>query len=104
KVICVTRLRALEPIRMAAAPTSATTDLHPGRFAGKVCLVTGGDSGIGRACCERFAGEGASVVVIGRDEQRGADTVKSIEAAGGEAIFSRCDVARAADVRAAVQA
>ena len=52
------------------------------RFAGKVVLVTGGSSGIGRATAKAFAEEGATVVVAGRDEQRLASTVKEI---GGSA-------------------
>jgi len=55
------------------------------RFEKKVCLVSGGGSGIGRATCERFAAEGGRVVVIDVNEEHGQATVRSILDAGGEA-------------------
>jgi NAD(P)-dependent dehydrogenase (short-subunit alcohol dehydrogenase family) len=74
------------------------------QFAGKVVLVTGGGSGIGRATALAFAGEGATVVVAGRGEEGLAGTVERIEAAGGTASSVIADVSVAADVRAAVEA
>ena len=61
-------------------------------FAGKVVLVTGGTSGIGRATALAFAQEGASVVVAGRREDEGAESVALIEQAGGKGLFVRADV------------
>ena len=61
-------------------------------FAGKVVLVTGGTSGIGRATALAFAQEGASVVVAGRREHEGAESVALIEQAGGKGLFVRADV------------
>jgi NAD(P)-dependent dehydrogenase (short-subunit alcohol dehydrogenase family) len=65
------------------------------RFAGKIVLVTGGSSGIGRATAKAFAEEGATVVVAGRDQQRLASTVKEI---GGSASAIVADVTDSAAV------
>ena len=69
---------------------------------GKVALVTGGTSGIGRATAVAFAKRGARVVVAGRREQEGQETVRLIRAAGAEGTFVRADVSREPDVRAMV--
>jgi NAD(P)-dependent dehydrogenase (short-subunit alcohol dehydrogenase family) len=68
------------------------------RFDGKVALVTGGSSGIGRATSLAFARAGARVVVAARDEEKGRAAQAAIEAAGGEALFVAADVGRPADV------
>src|SRR5919202_336236 len=73
-----------------------------GRLVGKVALVTGAGSGIGRASACAFAAEGARVVVADVDAASGAETVRQIEGAGGEALFVQADVTRAADVEALV--
>jgi NAD(P)-dependent dehydrogenase (short-subunit alcohol dehydrogenase family) len=65
------------------------------KLAGKVALITGGASGIGRACALRLADEGAFVVVT--DIQDGRDCVTEIARAGGDACFFRHDVADEAD-------
>jgi len=72
------------------------------QFKGKVVLVTGGAHGIGRATAIRFAEAGASVAVCDVQEDQGRETVSRIEAAGGRALFVRCDVTSAADCQAAV--
>jgi NAD(P)-dependent dehydrogenase (short-subunit alcohol dehydrogenase family) len=69
------------------------------KIKGKVGVVTGGASGIGRATAERLAKEGAAIVVADLDEGGGAETVKRIESAGGSAVFVNADVTRIADVR-----
>ena len=74
-----------------------------GRLDGKVALITGGSSGIGRATAQIFAREGAKVVVADVGVEGGEETVRLIQAAGGEAVFIKTDVAQAADVEAMVK-
>ena len=70
---------------------------------GRVALVTGGATGIGRVTAEFFAREGAKVVVTtGANVQGGERTVRAIKDAGGEASFIRCDVSKAHEVEALV--
>lgn len=72
------------------------------RFTDKICLVTGGASGIGRATCKGFAADGGTVIVVDIDAAGGNQTVNIIAEAEGQAIFTRADVSDAGDVRAAV--
>lgn len=69
-----------------------------GEFTGKVALVTGAGSGIGRATALAFAEAGARVVVNDRNTDGGDDTVAQIIAAGGEAVLLIADVSQAEDV------
>jgi NAD(P)-dependent dehydrogenase (short-subunit alcohol dehydrogenase family) len=73
------------------------------RLAGKVALITGGTSGIGSATAVRFAAEGAAVAITGRNVERGEQVVREIIAKGGQALFIRSDVRKAADCRQAVE-
>ena len=73
-------------------------------FEGKVALVTGGGSGIGRAAAVLFAARGARIVVADLDAEGGAGTVKEIESAGGTGTFVRTDVADPPQVSAMVAA
>jgi NAD(P)-dependent dehydrogenase (short-subunit alcohol dehydrogenase family) len=68
-------------------------------FIGKVALVTGGTAGIGRATALAFAKAGAKVALTGRREKEGGEVVAEIYALGGEAIFIRTDITKAADVK-----
>ena len=74
------------------------------RLQDKVALITGASSGIGRATSLLFAREGAAVVAVDIDEDRGHETVQMINDAGGQAIFVHADVSQATDCRKMVQA
>ncbi len=69
---------------------------------GKVSVVTGGSSGIGKATVIRFGREGAMVVIAARRVEEGEQTVKEIGQAGGEAIFLKTDVSQASEVEVMV--
>ena len=75
-----------------------TTELE-----GKVALVTGGTSGIGRDTAILFAKARANVVVAGRRELEGSQTVELIRAAGGDGLFVQTDVSKASEVETLVQ-
>src|SRR5580658_1089062 len=68
---------------------------------GKVAVITGGGSGIGRATAERLAREGVAILAVDIDEAGGAETIKRIEGAGGRAAFVKADVTREAEMRSA---
>jgi NAD(P)-dependent dehydrogenase (short-subunit alcohol dehydrogenase family) len=70
---------------------------------GKVGIVTGGTSGIGRETAVLFAMAGATVVVAGRRESQGKETMDLVRAAGGDGLFLKTDVSRVGEVRALVQ-
>lgn len=71
-----------------------------GRLSGKVALITGGSSGLGRVGAELFARHGAQIVIA--DVSDGDEAVEAIAAAGGDATFVRCDVTDEASVASAV--
>lgn len=80
-------------------PTSRAMDLE-----GKIAIVTGAASGIGKAIATRLGALGATVVVADLNETGAVDTAKAIEAAGGVAMGLRADVTNIADARATVSA
>ena len=75
---------------------------HMKEFEGKVALITGGASGIGRATALAFAREGGQIVIGDRNDERGGATAQIIRDAGGTAAFHRTDVSVASDVEALV--
>jgi NAD(P)-dependent dehydrogenase (short-subunit alcohol dehydrogenase family) len=75
-----------------------TTELQ-----GKVGLVTGGTSGIGRDTAVLFAKAGAKVVVAGRREREGKETIELIRAVGGDGLFVKTDVSKAVEVDVLIQ-
>ena len=74
----------------------------PGRVEGKVALVTGGASGIGRATALTFAREGAKLVIADMNDEGGHQTVHMITENGGEAIFVQVDVTSTSAVEAMI--
>src|SRR5215467_5925456 len=73
-----------------------------GQLDGKVALVTGGASGIGRAIALTFAREGAKLIIADMNEEGGQQTVHMITEQGGEATFVRTDVSKAVEVQALI--
>ncbi|WP_026733232.1 SDR family oxidoreductase [Fischerella sp. PCC 9605] len=72
-------------------------------FTGKVALVTGGSSGIGRATAVAFARQGAKVVVASRRVAEGEETIGLVKAAGSEGFFIKTDVTNEADIKTMVE-
>jgi NAD(P)-dependent dehydrogenase (short-subunit alcohol dehydrogenase family) len=70
---------------------------------GKIGLITGGTSGIGRETAVLFAKAGAKVVVAGRREVEGEETIQLVRAAGGDGLFVKTDVSKASQVQTLIQ-
>jgi NAD(P)-dependent dehydrogenase (short-subunit alcohol dehydrogenase family) len=83
-----------------ARDTSATSPAPRRRFDGKIVLITGATSGIGRAAALQFASEGGKVGSCGRREKLGQEVEDEIRCRGGEATYVRADVRKESDVRA----
>ena len=73
------------------------------RFERKVVLITGATSGIGEGTAKAFAKEGACVVLVGRNKDKGSKIEQEIVSAGGEALFIPCDVSNADEVQKMVE-
>jgi len=72
------------------------------RLLGKVCIITGSGTGIGRAESILFAAEGAKIIVADTNEESGLETVKIIENENGEAAFFQVDITKLEEVRALI--
>jgi len=75
-----------------------------GRLEGKVTLITGAGSGIGREAALLFSSEGAAIVVVDRDDKAGQDTAAAVSRSGGRTIFVGADVSRSEDCAAMIAA
>ena len=73
------------------------------RFNGKVCIVTGGGSGIGRATCLRMAAEGGKIVIADRDKTGGDETAAMISKANGEALSIQTDIGHPDQIKNCVE-
>ncbi|WP_295636443.1 SDR family NAD(P)-dependent oxidoreductase [uncultured Methylibium sp.] len=73
-------------------------------LAGKVAVITGAAQGIGAACAERFAREGAPVALWDVDDARGEALAGRLRASGAQALYAHCDVSKATEVQAALAA
>jgi NAD(P)-dependent dehydrogenase (short-subunit alcohol dehydrogenase family) len=74
-----------------------------GKLAGQTAWISGATKGIGEGAALLFAREGASVAVIGRNENDGRRVLRAIKRKGGKALFIPCDVTREAEVRASIK-
>ena len=72
------------------------------RFKNKVCIVTGGTSGIGRATAVRMAAEGGKVLLVGRNQDEADEVIAEITKKGGDAQFAKTDIENPDAIKAAV--
>ena len=97
--------RGSDPTRVAAEPLDIIMEAcNSMLLENRVALITGGTNGIGRASAERFAEEGAKVVICGRNDERGQDVVRTIEENGGEALYLRIDVGQMSGIKNLIDA
>lgn len=91
------------PSTPIAGSAAERTDLRAGRVAGKVALVTGSASGIGRTTAETLAREGARVALVDLDVAGAERVAEGIRARGGLALALRADVSKESEIRAAIE-
>lgn len=77
--------------------------MNAARFSGKVALVTGASSGIGKATALAFANEGAHVVLADTQTDGGTEVAKQIESSGGKVIFEKCDVSSESAIKTLIK-
>lgn len=73
------------------------------RFANKVCIITGGSSGIGKATATQMAAEGGKVAILNRKEEEGNKAAEEIRSKGGDVIYIKADTGKVEDLEAAVK-
>jgi len=93
----VSRLNSVSRSRVNHQRRFYASTTGSGRMQGKVAVVTGGSSGIGKESCLLFAKEGAKIVVADLNEKAGQEVVTAIKKNGGEASFVKVDVSKAKD-------
>jgi NAD(P)-dependent dehydrogenase (short-subunit alcohol dehydrogenase family) len=98
-VLALSKVVQAKPV----AQTNPTNTSTPGRFGGKVVLITGATSGIGEATAKAFAKEGAKVCFCGRRRNLGTKVEAEIRSSGGEATYIYADVRNAAEMQAFVE-
>ncbi|MGA2973022.1 MAG: SDR family oxidoreductase [Candidatus Bathyarchaeia archaeon] len=73
------------------------------KLKGKVTIITGATSGIGTASAKLFAEEGATVIAVGRNQEKGKSLIEEVKAGNGKAVFIRADVSKSKDVQELVK-
>ncbi len=72
-------------------------------FDRKIVIITGGSSGIGKACVERFLKEGARVIIAAREKKKAADALKELQSFGGEVTYIQTDISKSTEVKALIK-
>lgn len=105
RVANVTARRAFSSSSSSAATATTTTAIREPRLKDQVAVITGGGAGIGRESALLFAREGArGIVVVDMNEANGLQTVQQVKELGGNAVFVRADISKAAECEKMVKA